>query len=39
MIVGGMPVEDAAWGTVLYRNALKMGIGQELVLWDEPHWK
>jgi len=39
MIVGGMPVEDAAWGTVLYRNALKLGIGQELVLWDEPHWK
>jgi ornithine cyclodeaminase/alanine dehydrogenase-like protein (mu-crystallin family) len=39
MIVGGLPVEDAAWGVTLYRNALKMGIGQELVLWDEPHWK
>ena len=22
-----MPTEDVAWGTVVYRNALKMGIG------------
>ncbi len=21
--VGGMPVEDVAWGTIIYRNALK----------------
>ncbi|SMC46247.1 tyramine oxidase subunit B [Sporomusa malonica] len=38
LIVGGLPVEDAAWGYALYQNALKMGIGQELVLWDSPHW-
>lgn len=38
-IIGGMPVEDAAWGRVLYENAVKMDIGQELVLWDEPYWK
>lgn len=38
LIIGGMPVEDAAWGHTLYHNARKMGIGQELVLWDEPHW-
>jgi ornithine cyclodeaminase len=38
LIVGGMPVEDAAWGYRLYQNACKMKIGQELVLWDEPHW-
>ncbi|MBP2650854.1 MAG: putative ornithine cyclodeaminase, mu-crystallin [Firmicutes bacterium] len=34
--VGGMPVEDVAWGTMIYRNALKMGIGQKLNLWDKP---
>ncbi|WP_068119564.1 tyramine oxidase subunit B [Tropicimonas marinistellae] len=34
--VGGMPVEDVAWGTVLYRNALAKGIGTKLNLWDEP---
>ncbi|TKD22672.1 ornithine cyclodeaminase [Rhodobacter capsulatus] len=36
MSVGGMPVEDVAWGTVLYRNALDRGIGVKLNLWDEP---
>lgn len=34
--VGGMPTEDVAWGTVVYRNALKMGIGTRLNLWDQP---
>ena len=34
--VGGMPVEDVAWGTVVYRNAIKNGIGVPLSLWDEP---
>ena len=34
--VGGMPVEDVAWGTIVYRNALKKGIGQKLNLWEEP---
>ena len=34
--VGGMPVEDVAWGTVLYRNAIERGIGTKLNLWDEP---
>ncbi len=34
--VGGMPVEDVAWGTVCYRNALKLGIGTKLNLWDKP---
>lgn len=31
-----MPTEDVAWGTVVYRNALKMGIGTRLNLWDQP---
>ena len=34
--VGGMPVEDIAWGETIYKNALKLGIGTKLHLWDEP---
>ena len=34
--VGGMPVEDVAWGTIVYRNALKKGIGTKLNLWNTP---
>jgi Predicted ornithine cyclodeaminase, mu-crystallin homolog len=34
--VGGMPVEDLAWGTTLYRKALEKGIGTKLNLWDIP---
>lgn len=34
--VGGMPVEDVAWGCTVYRNALKLGIGTKLNLWDKP---
>ncbi len=34
--VGGMPVEDVAWGTMVYRNAIEKGIGVSLNLWDEP---
>ncbi|MEB0109148.1 tyramine oxidase subunit B [Pseudomonas sp. MH9.3] len=36
MSVGGMPVEDVAWGTVVYRNAIKQGIGVKLNLWETP---
>ncbi|BFM50512.1 tyramine oxidase subunit B [Marinomonas sp. THO17] len=34
--VGGMPVEDVAWATKIYRNALEKGIGVKLNLWDTP---
>ncbi|MBF7682583.1 ornithine cyclodeaminase [Acinetobacter sp. B5B] len=34
--VGGMPVEDVAWGTVVYRNAIEKGIGTKLNLWQSP---
>lgn len=34
--VGGMPVEDIAWGSIVYQNALEMGIGVELPLWETP---
>ncbi|MBC3301924.1 ornithine cyclodeaminase [Pseudomonas sp. SWRI18] len=36
MSVGGMPVEDVAWGTVIYRNACEKGIGVKLNLWETP---
>ena len=36
MSVGGMPVEDVAWGTVVYRKALELGIGVKLNLWETP---
>ncbi len=36
MSVGGMPVEDVAWGSVVYRNAIRDGIGVNLNLWDQP---
>lgn len=34
--VGGMPVEDVAWGKVIYDNAKKMGVGTSLNLWEKP---
>lgn len=34
--VGGMPIEDVAWATVVHRNAREQGIGIELPLWDSP---
>lgn len=36
MSVGGMPVEDVAWGTVVYRQALERGVGVKLNLWESP---
>jgi ornithine cyclodeaminase len=35
---GGIPVEDVAWGTVIYREALEKGLGKTLTLWEKPHW-
>jgi ornithine cyclodeaminase len=35
--VGGMPIEDVAWGTIVYRKALEKGIGTKLNLWDTPN--
>ncbi|WP_197277675.1 tyramine oxidase subunit B [Novosphingobium sp. KN65.2] len=37
--VGGLAVEDVAWGTVIYRNAVANGIGVKLNLWDAPALK
>lgn len=35
--LGGMPVEDIAWATEVYRNAVDKGIGTKLNLWDAPN--
>ncbi|EOB3569851.1 ornithine cyclodeaminase [Vibrio vulnificus] len=37
--VGGMPVEDVAWATKIYRNAVEKGIGVDLNLWNQPELK
>lgn len=34
--VGGMPVEDVAWATQVYENALEKGVGTTLNLWESP---
>ena len=36
-ILGGMGVQDVAWSYEVYLNAQKLGLGQELELWDTPH--
>ncbi|MGL6200106.1 MAG: tyramine oxidase subunit B [Lachnospiraceae bacterium] len=35
--IGGMPVEDLAWGMTVYRKAKKMGLGTPLNLWNQPY--
>lgn len=32
--VGGLPIEDVAWGYDVYTNALSQGIGTKLNVWD-----
>lgn len=34
--VGGMPVEDVAWATTLYRRSCEENIGTVLPVWDTP---
>ncbi len=35
--MGGQPVYDVAWGKMIYDNAVKMGLGISLNLWDTPY--
>lgn len=35
--IGGMPIEDVAWGKTVYENAKAKGIGVTLNLWDKPY--
>lgn len=39
LLASGLPIWDIAWSYVVYKEALKKGIGQELTLWKEPFWK
>ena len=34
--VGGMPVEDVAWGKICYEKAKELGLGVKLKLWEQP---
>ncbi len=34
--VGGMPVEDVAWGKRCYERAVELGLGRRLRLWEKP---
>lgn len=38
LMAGGMPVEDVAWSFSVYKQAIQMGIGKRLKLWNRPHW-
>jgi ornithine cyclodeaminase/alanine dehydrogenase-like protein (mu-crystallin family) len=33
----GMAVFDVGWGFDIYQKAIEMGIGQKLLLWEEPY--
>lgn len=37
--IGGMPIEDLAWGYDCYESAKEKGLGTTLKLWDEPFLK
>ncbi len=37
-LTGGMGTEDVAWGYDVYQEALRLGLGTRLTLWDKPHW-
>lgn len=36
-VTGGLPVWDVGYSYDLYQNALKLGLGQTLKLWDDPY--
>lgn len=35
--IGGMPVEDLAWGMTLYQSAMAQDLGVSLDLWNKPY--
>lgn len=35
--IGGMPVEDVAWGKAVYEKACAKNIGTKLNLWEKPY--
>jgi ornithine cyclodeaminase len=36
-VTGGLPVWDVGWSYEIYQNARKLGLGQELTLWEDPY--
>lgn len=36
-ISNGMILQDIAWAMHVYENAVEKGIGQDLVMWDQPY--
>ena len=38
-VTGGLPVWDVGWSYDIYQNAVKLGLGQKLTLWNDPHLK
>jgi len=38
LATGGMGIEDVSWGYTLYQKAKEKGLGQNLKMWDKPHW-
>ena len=37
--IEGMPIEDVAWGSEIYKHAIENGIGQKLKVWDHSRKK
>lgn len=36
-ISNGMILQDISWGMTMYENAVEKGLGQDLVMWDQPY--
>lgn len=36
-ISNGMILQDIAWGMTMYESAVEKGLGQDLVMWDQPY--
>ncbi|MFT5697385.1 MAG: ornithine cyclodeaminase/alanine dehydrogenase-like protein (mu-crystallin family) [Desulforhopalus sp.] len=36
-ISNGMILQDIAWAMTMYESAVEKGLGQDLVMWDEPY--
>lgn len=36
-ISNGMILQDIGWATVMYENAVEKGLGQDLVMWEQPY--
>ncbi len=36
-ISNGMILQDIAWAMIMYENAVEKGLGQDLVMWDQPY--